>query len=149
MFPLRNLIHKWRTLRRRSRIGLVLAGLLIIAALSLYFWIFADLPSIDRLQAGLALPSTRILDRNGRLLYEIIAPQGGRHTAVPLAQIPKALVQATIATEDRNFYSTPGVDPVGIIRALWINVQGGEIRAGGSTITQQVARNLLLDPQER
>ncbi len=115
----------------------------------MYLLIFAGLPSIDQLQAGLALPTTRILDRHGRLLYEIIPPQGGRHTAVPLSQIPRPLLQATIDTEDRNFYSTPGVDPVGVIRALWINLQGGEIRAGGSTITQQVARNLLLDPQQR
>src|SRR5438270_9926075 len=143
------LIDKLRQMRRRNKLLSAVGALLLIGALAFYLWIFAGLPSIDRLQAGLALPSTRILDRNGRLLYEIIAPQGGRHTAVPLAQIPKALVQATIATEDRNFYSTPGVDPVGIARALWINIQGGEIRAGGSTITQQVARNLLLDPQER
>src|SRR5258708_3850943 len=142
-------IDKMRQMRRRNKMLSVVGALLCLGALAFYLWIFAGLPSIDRLQAGLALPSTRILDRSGRLLYEIIAPQGGRHTAVPLAQIPKALVQATIATEDRNFYSTPGVDPVGIIRALWINLQGGEIRAGGSTITQQVARNLLLDPQQR
>src|SRR5579859_6885309 len=140
---------RWRQMRRRNKILSVVGALLCLGALAFYLWIFAGLPSIDRLQAGLALPSTRILDRNGRLLYEIIAPQGGRHTAVPLSQIPKPLINATIATEDRNFYSTPGVDPVGIARALWINLEGGEIRAGGSTITQQVARNLLLDPQER
>src|SRR6185295_12034833 len=52
-------------------------------------------------------------------------------------------------TEDRNFYSTPGIDLEGVVRALWINFRGGEVRAGGSTITQQVARNLLLDPQQR
>src|SRR5436305_11303815 len=108
--------ERWRRMRRRNKIVSIVGALLLVGALIFYLWIFAGLPSIDRLQAGLALPSTRILDRNGRLLYEIIAPQGGRHTAVPLAQIPKPLVQATIATEDRNFYSTPGVDPVGIVR---------------------------------
>ncbi len=138
-----------RRLKRWQKIGLALAMILGSIAVGLYVWIFAGLPKIDQLQAGLALPSTRILDRQGRLLYEIIDPKGGRHTAVPLSQIPQALVQATIATEDRNFYSTSGVDLEGVIRALWINVQGGEIRAGGSTITQQVARNLLLDPQQR
>jgi membrane peptidoglycan carboxypeptidase len=97
----------------------------------------------------LAFADTRITDRNGRLLYEIIDPKGGRHTAVQLARIPVPLRQATIATEDRNFYSTPGVDVEGVLRALWINLQGGEVRAGGSTITQQVARTLLLDPEQR
>ncbi|MDY7040003.1 MAG: PBP1A family penicillin-binding protein, partial [Chloroflexota bacterium] len=83
------------------------------------------------------------------LLYEVIDPYTGKHTPLSLDQIPLALRQATIATEDANFYSNPGVDARGIIRALWINLRGGEVLAGGSTITQQLARNLLLDPQER
>ena len=66
-----------------------------------------------------------------------------------LDEIPLALQQATIATEDGSFYSNPGVDLAGIARALWINATGGEVLAGGSTITQQVARNLLLSPEER
>ncbi|MBX3083306.1 MAG: penicillin-binding protein 1C [Anaerolineae bacterium] len=139
----------WQTWRRWQKALSLVGALLVIAALWLYLWIFADLPAIDQLQAGMMLPSTRILDRNGKLLYEVIDKDGGRHTAVSISQIPQALIQATIATEDRNFYSTPGVDPVGIVRALWINLQGGEVRAGGSTITQQVARNLLLDPEQR
>src|SRR5258708_6428065 len=142
-------LRRWRSFKRWQKILSIVGILLTLCGIVLYFWIFADLPSIDRLEAGLALPTTRILDRHGRLLYEIIPPNGGRHTGVPLSEIPKPLVQATIATEDRNFYSTAGVDPEGIIRALWINIQGGEIRAGGRTITQQVARNLLLDPQQR
>jgi len=143
------LLFRWRHLKRWHKIAVLCGVILLIAGSALYAWVFVGLPSINQLQAGLALPSTRILDRRGRLLYEIIDPRGGRHTAVPLSQIPKALVQATIATEDRNFYATPGVDLEGVIRALWINVQGGEVRAGGSTITQQVARNLLLDPEQR
>ncbi len=140
---------RWRKLRRRNKL-LTLAG--VITALFLvviYFWLFAGLPSVENVRAGLALPSTRITDRNGKLLYEIIDPQGGRNTVVPLARIPSALVNATVATEDGSFYTNPGIDPVGILRALWINLRGGEVRAGGSTITQQVARNLLLDPNQR
>ena len=56
---------------------------------------------------------------------------------------------ATISVEDKNFYSNPGIDLGGIVRALWINLRGGETIAGGSTITQQVARNLLLNQNER
>ena len=99
----------------------------------------------------MALPSTRIYDRNGKLLYEILADSqtSGRNTPLPLSSIPKACQQAVIATEDANFYSNPGIDTVGIVRALWINLRGGEVIAGGSTITQQVARNLLLDPEQR
>lgn len=146
---MRRLRQFWVRRRRWQKIGLVLLGVLLVAVFALYLWIFIDLPSLDNLQAGMALPSTRIYDRNGQLLYEVIDPQGGRNRLVPLSQMPQRLIQATIATEDRNFWMTPGVDLEGILRALWINLQGGEVRAGGSTITQQVVRTLLLDPQQR
>ncbi|MBK9208697.1 MAG: transglycosylase domain-containing protein [Anaerolineales bacterium] len=54
---------------------------------------------------------------------------------------------ATIAVEDKNFYKNSGVDVVGIVRAVWINLRGGETLSGGSTITQQVARTLLLSDE--
>lgn len=146
-----SLITRFKALPRRRRLGLTAAALALAFGLSLYFWLFADLPSIDRLQAGMALPSTRIYDRRGRLLYEIISDTetGGRNTALPLHEIPQHCINATISVEDANFYSHPGVDVVGVTRALWLNLRGGEVLAGGSTITQQVARNLLLDPQQR
>lgn len=146
---MRRMWRRWRQFKRWQKILSVMGITILTGGLAFYLWIFVGLPSIDQLHAGLALPSTRIYDRNNRLLYEVIDPNGGRNTAVPLSRVPKALIQATIATEDRNFYSTAGIDLEGMIRALWINVQGGEIRAGGSTITQQVVRNLLLDPQQR
>jgi penicillin-binding protein 1C len=111
--------------------------------------LLADLPSPDTLYERRTALSSRILDRRGRLLYEVADPHAGRHTPVPLEEIPLACQQATIAAEDANFYANPGVDVEGILRALWINLRGGEVLAGGSTITQQVARNLLLAPQER
>jgi penicillin-binding protein 1C len=124
---------------------LLLAGLIVAG----YFYLMIDLPSIESWQANQQLPSVRIIDRNGRLLYELLPDQGGRHAVIPLEQIPIALRQATIATEDRSFYYHPGVDIVGVIRAAWINLQGRQSVVGGSTITQQVARNLLLNPEER
>lgn len=95
-------------------------------------------------------PTTRIYDRNGILLYEILptATEAGKRAPVPLAQIPLALQQATLATEDAAFYEHPGVDWRGILRAVRRNWEEGQLAAGGSTITQQVAR-LLLDPEER
>jgi len=111
--------------------------------------LLADLPSPDTLYEHQTGASSRILDRNGRLLYEIADPHAGRHVPVPLEEIPLYCRQATVATEDANFYTNPGVDLRGILRAVWINLRGGEVLAGGSTITQQVARNLLLSPQER
>ncbi len=124
---------------------IALAGL----AAAGYFWLFAGLPSLDALPQHLAAPSMRITDRNGLLLYDSIAAEGGRNIPIPLANIPLALQKATISTEDNTFYQNPGVDLVGILRALWIDLRGGEALAGGSTITQQIARTLLLQPEER
>ncbi|MFH1635344.1 MAG: PBP1A family penicillin-binding protein [Chloroflexota bacterium] len=128
---------------------IILAITLGGASLAGLYWIFGNLPSLDDLPEGLAIPSIRITDRHGRGLYDVLDNEGGRHTPVALDSIPAELQQATIATEDRSFYENPGVDIVGILRALWINLRGGETLAGGSTITQQVARNLLLTPEER
>lgn len=120
----------------------MLAGLFLAAGW--FFSIFYNLPSIASLPEQLHTPSIRLTDRNGRLLYEILPASGGRHAVVGLESLPACLLQATIAVEDENFYSNPGIDLQGILRALWINFQGGETVAGGSTITQQVVRSLLL-----
>ncbi|MCG2769942.1 MAG: transglycosylase domain-containing protein, partial [Anaerolineae bacterium] len=111
--------------------------------------LLADLPSLDALHDHVLPPTTQIFDRHGRLLYEIMDPQTGKHSYVPLEEIPLALRQATIATEDATFYDNSGVDFIAIVRALCINLRGGEVLSGGSTITQQIARNLLLSPSER
>ncbi len=135
--------------RKSVRVLLILGVILLLAAGGTIRWLSVDLPSPDRLYERTTAPSTRIYDRNGKLLYEILDPHGGAHTPIPLSDIPPACVNATIATEDASFYRNPGVDLRAILRALWINIQGGEILAGGSTITQQLARNLLLSPEER
>ncbi|MBU0704665.1 MAG: PBP1A family penicillin-binding protein [Chloroflexi bacterium] len=132
-----------------SRLLIPLALLLTLAALGALRWLTVDLPSPDRLYERAAAPSTRIYDRRGRLLYEILDPHSGAHTPITLDGVPPACANATIATEDASFYDNPGVDFWAILRALWINIQGGEILSGGSTITQQLTRNLLLSPEER
>jgi penicillin-binding protein 1C len=138
-------------MKRKRVLGGLLVVLLVIGGVgggvARSLWV--DLPDVETLYARQTGISSRILDRHGRLLYEISDPHAGRHRPVPLDAIPLACQQATIATEDANFYSHPGVDVVGILRAIWINIRGGEVLAGGSTITQQLARNLLLEPQER
>ena len=95
------------------------------------------------------LRTTRILDRNGNILYEILDPTAGRRTYVPLDKISPYLVAATIATEDKGFYSHPGFDLFAIARAFLQNYQGGGTVSGASTITQQLARTLLFTPEER
>ncbi len=131
------------------RFLLFLPILLIILTGGLAVWLFVDLPSSDLYAAHLPEPSIRITDRTGRLLYESLPETGGRHRMLPVDQMPLLLQEATIATEDANFYRNPGIDLEGIVRAFWINLRGGETLSGGSTITQQVARNLLLSENER
>ncbi len=89
-----------------------------------------------------ALPSV-ILDRRGRVLATL-AP--GDRQPVALSQIPARLQQATIATEDVHFYRDFGINPVAIVRAAWVDLRSGRIVEGGSTITQQLAKNLYLTP---
>lgn len=92
--------------------------------------------------------TTRIFDRSGQtVIYEVVDPAGDRQY-MPLADMPEDLVEATIAIEDKTFYSNPGFDLRGIARALWIAVQSGNVQ-GGSTITQQLVKNTLIDPEER
>jgi penicillin-binding protein 1C len=122
-------------------------GLLLSGAALAYGWIFADLPALDALRDGMTLPSTRFYDRSGVLLFDVAAPNAGRSAPLAYEDFPPHCVNAVISTEDANYWSHPGVDPVGLARALWINLRGGEVIAGGSTITQQTARLLLLDPQ--
>ncbi len=130
---------------------IVAAGLFLVAAgIYEYYSIAAGLPSVSDLQQRASqFETTRILDRNGDILYEILDPQAGRRTYVPLNEISPTLVAATIAIEDKDYYTHGGFDPLAIVRAFWQNLKSGETVSGASTITQQLARALLLTPQER
>lgn len=115
-----------------------------------YYKIAATLPSVaDLQQRASTFETTRIYDRNGDLLYEILDPSAGRRTFITLDKISPLLVAATIATEDKSYYSHPGFDWTAIVRAFWQNFQGKGTVSGASTITQQLARYLLLSPEER
>jgi penicillin-binding protein 1C len=139
----------------RMAILALLAGIVVILAgasvmLYEYYKIAATLPSVaDLQQRASTFETTRIFDRNGDLLYEILDPNAGRRTFTSLDKISPVMVAATIATEDKSFYSHPGFDWTAILRAFWQNIQEKETVSGASTITQQLARNLLLSPEER
>jgi penicillin-binding protein 1C len=133
----------------KSHRKFLLFSLLVVLLLTggLFAYVFVGLPNVASLPQHLRSPSLRITDRNGRLLYEVLPPDSGRHAVVSLDRLPACMKQATLAAEDENFYQNSGVDFEGILRAFWINLQGGETLAGGSTITQQVARSLLLSDE--
>lgn len=130
--------------------GVVLALLVgFVGLLAYYPGLFLPLPTAQVIRERALAPSSLILDRDGRLLYEIVDPHTGPHRPVKLEEVPLALRQAIIATEDASFYINPGIDLKGIIRALWVNWRSGQVLSGASTITQQLARNLLLEPNKR
>ncbi|MBE3067893.1 MAG: transglycosylase domain-containing protein [Chloroflexi bacterium] len=127
-------------------LGLVLAAVGIYE----YYFIAATLPSVNDLQQRASqFETTHILDRNGDVLYEINDPNAGRRTYIPLNEISPYLVAATLSTEDKDFYTHGGFDPLAIVRAYWENITSGETVSGASTITQQLARALLFTPEER
>ncbi len=135
--------HFHRTVKLLALAALALMGLY------LHQLLFADLPAPDALITRASSGTTKIYDRHGRLLYEIFDPRTGSRTRASLADVPVHLQRATIATEDATFYTNPGVSLPAIVRALYQNARQGEIVSGGSTITQQVARLVLMEPQER
>ncbi len=136
-------------LRRARLLALLLLALLAAASLGWLATVLAALPDpAQALTTAPATPSIRITDREGRLLYEAL-PDDARYTPLPPDRIPSCIKNATLAVEDPTFYTNPGLDARGLARALWQNVRAGRVVSGGSTITQQVARNLLLSPQER
>ena len=98
-----------------------------------------DIESIPQMQE-----TTKIYDRNGILIDELYLK---KRTVIPLSSFPKELRDAILAIEDRNFYSHSGYEFRAIMRALMANLRAGEVKQGGSTITQQLARNTFLTPR--
>ncbi len=130
----------WRSRR-------VVAAVVVAALLGGGLWIRLG-PVPEELLAARDGESTIVVDRAGTPLYEARSASGGRTTRLAAADLPPALVNATIAAEDRRFYRHPGVDPVSFVRALIRNARAGAVVEGGSTITQQTAK-LLLDRRAR
>src|SRR6266542_2979790 len=128
-------------------IAAFLTSLSFVAVAGLYAYYARELPDYTQLDTRRVFQTARILDRNGELLGEFTDPEGGRRTLIPLAEIPKPLQDATIASEDGAFYSHPGFDPRAIARALWQNFRGQRVVSGASTITQQLVKNTLLSSE--
>jgi penicillin-binding protein 1A len=118
------------------------------AALATYWTIRhyeADLPGIGDLRGNYHPPQvTRVLARDGTLLAELFVE---RRTVVPIASLPAHVKLALLAAEDARFYEHKGLNYLGIARAMLVNLRSGRARQGGSTITQQVVKNLLLDSE--
>ncbi len=136
----------------RSRLLALLAIPLVVAVVALAAGAVAfaamarDLPSVDAVQQQ-GLQTVQIFDRKGQLLWELRDPNGGRRLVVPLSDVSPLLVKATLAAEDAHFYEHQGVDLTATARSAYITFTG-EGRTGASTITQQLVRNVIMDPKE-
>jgi penicillin-binding protein 1C len=129
-------------------LGTVLAG--VGTAVGVYTYYAKDLPDPNEIVTRQeTFETTKIYDRTGKvLLMEVIDPRRGDRTLLPLEQIPEDFRNATIALEDKTFYSNIGIDPQGIARAFWLNLQGEGVQ-GGSSITVQLVKNILIPEEER
>ncbi len=130
-------------------LGALLAVLLVVGfAVDAYAQSFFDsLPSIQGLDSSSFAGDTLIVDRSGALLGDV-GNHGDHRLAVKLKDISPVMIQATVAIEDKGFYSNPGFDIQGIIRAVVDDIKAGHIVAGGSTITQQLAKQQFLTPDQ-
>jgi penicillin-binding protein 1A len=120
---------------------LILFGGLVGASFAITIGLSRDLPQIANLENFKPKLSSRLYSSDGRVIADFGIEKRQRTS---LARIPPHLVNAIIAVEDQNFYSHFGVDPSGILRAAIVDVRLGRMAQGGSTITQQLARNLFL-----
>jgi membrane peptidoglycan carboxypeptidase len=130
-------------------VGVVLALLMVVGlAADAYAQSFIDsLPSIQGLDSAVFAGDTIITDRKGVLLADV-GNHGDHRLAVKLKDIAPVAIQATVAIEDRGFYTNPGFDISAIVRAAYDNLRAGHIVSGASTITQQLAKQQFLTPDQ-
>ncbi|MEX2007578.1 MAG: transglycosylase domain-containing protein [Candidatus Levyibacteriota bacterium] len=138
IFPL-----PWTIKAKYFTLGTLFSSFFIFIPLLVVIFI-QDLPNPNMLAVQQSPQTTKIYDRNGKLLFQIYAAQN--RTYIPLSGVPKDLQNGTIAIEDKNFYTNPGFDIVAIVRAAVSDLQGNPLQ-GGSTITQQLIKSTLLSPE--
>jgi len=144
-----SLLDRVRTPTQRKLLiaGVVVASLTALTAVcgAIALWYLSrGLPSADALRKYEPPQTTRVVDRNGALLAETYTQ---RRTVVPMARVPRVLVLSVLAAEDADFYHHRGMDLPSILRILGKALMNGRLTQGGSTITQQVVKNLLLTPE--
>jgi len=121
---------------------LAIWGVVILGGITAFY--AYDLPSTDKALEVTRRPAVTLLALDGSKMASLGDLQG---RAVSVKELPKYLPQAVIATEDRRFYNHSGIDIIGVARAMVTNIKAGRVVQGGSTISQQAAKNLFLTPE--
>jgi penicillin-binding protein 1A len=130
---------------KRVILSLIVISAFIGFAGGFLYWTLSDLPNVKLLEEYAPLESSRVYSIDGKVLAELYVE---RRTFIPYYQIPDHLKKAFVSVEDVRFYTHPGVDIIGIVRAMWHDIKAGSVVEGGSTITQQLARMLFLKPDK-
>lgn len=128
--------------------GYFVDALIVAAILGMFAGVgyaFFSLPRTDRLENLTMKAATQVFDINGQPVAKLFEEN---RTVVSLNNISRYVPEAIVANEDIRFYSHLGVDPIGILRALWVNLRYGGVVEGGSTITQQLARDMFLTQEQ-
>ena len=116
------------------------------AALAAGLWVRMG-PLPDGFLEARSRVSCEVVDRRGRPLYEALSSEGTRSAWLSADRLPEVVVKATLAAEDRRFFSHPGVDPLAILRAAWHDLRAMRLAEGGSTLTQQAVKRLMNRPR--
>lgn len=132
----------------KLKIFLGLAALCLLGGVGLgvYLWnVWNDLPAVEALRDYRPSLATKVYGDDGKVVGQFYIE---RRTQVPFSRIPTPLIHAVIAVEDSRFYEHSGIDPRGIARAFWTNIEHLSLKEGASTITQQLARSLFLTAEK-
>ncbi|MFV2092701.1 MAG: PBP1A family penicillin-binding protein, partial [Hyphomicrobiales bacterium] len=117
-----------------------------VAVSGLIFFYTYDMPNIDTMRIPKRAPSITIVSAGGEIMGRRGVVHAGR---IGFDELPKQLIQAVLAIEDRRFFDHIGIDFLGLARAAITNFKAGRIVQGGSTLTQQLAKNLFLKPERK
>ncbi|HEB73565.1 MAG TPA: penicillin-binding protein 1A, partial [Nitrospirae bacterium] len=132
--------------RRPALFGaLMLSAVAAGIVLGLLFGAYNDLPAINELEEYRPNVVTRILDRNGELISELFLE---KRIWIAYNDIPETFINAITATEDARFFEHKGIRLLSILRAMIVDIRSGRMAQGGSTITQQLAKQLFLTPEK-
>jgi len=134
-----------KTIKISIALTFVVACGVVVLGIGIYFYVGRDLPSIQALKRYQPSAVSKFYSEDGELIAEYFVE---RREVVPLNKIPVSLIQAFVAGEDARFFRHRGLDYIAILRASVKNLFSGEIVQGGSTITQQVVKSLLLSPEK-